>query len=180
MHSTNAHSHSPAYIWIAAMVETSLTSMIHLQEQNNSDLNGKSKSEQKQKLLQEQQKLLISELLSQQEGWFQLKDQFLFPDNPKELLNSERLAIANTNPIHHWFKPLDQNKVQKAKQWCWDKLCLILSIRIKGTNNFYIHHQLQQLNSPSSKIFLSYNKNDCYPSPLNFGCVLFTKAAATL
>ena len=120
-----------------------------------------SESKQKQKLLP-QQKPLISDHLSRQ-GWCLPKDQFLFSKTPQELLDktstvhlgnwiltrkpailkSERLtaaqAIANTNPVHHWFKPLVQRKFQKTKQWCQDKLLFDPFNKKKGTNNPTIH-----------------------------------------
>ena len=76
--------HSTEFIWTLTLVESSLTLMIQLWEQGNSNVHGNSESKQKQKLLQ-QQKLLISDLLSRQ-GWCLPRDQFLFPENPQELL----------------------------------------------------------------------------------------------
>ena len=42
------------------------------------------------------------------------------------ILTSERKAkaqaLANTQPIHYWFKPLAQRQLTKAKQWFRDKL----------------------------------------------------------
>ena len=51
--------------------------MIQLWEQRNSDMHGKSKTEEKQKLL-ERQKLVISDLISKQQTRCLPKDHFLF------------------------------------------------------------------------------------------------------
>ena len=67
------------------MVKTGLTVMIQSWEQHISNVHCRSASEQKQKLLH-QQRLLILDWLSRQHQCLP-KDQFLFQDNPQELLD---------------------------------------------------------------------------------------------
>ena len=87
----------------------------------------------------------IFDLLSRQTR-FLPRDQFLFPENPDDLLNksstvdlgnwiltrktailqsekqAQAQALATTHPIHHWFRPILQTRFNKAKQWFQDKL----------------------------------------------------------
>ena len=75
-----------------------------------------------------------------------MKDQFLFPNNPQELLDKastvalgnwiptrkaailksqcleQEQAITNMNPIHYWFKLIVPKKINQAKYWFRDKL----------------------------------------------------------
>ena len=64
------------------MIETGMTAMIQLWEQFNSDVHGKSNIEEKQKPKISD----ISDLLSRQQRCLP-KDHFLFPSDPKELLD---------------------------------------------------------------------------------------------
>ena len=95
LHDTFHPQENTASTWTASMIETGLKAMIQLWEQHNGDVYGKSKIEQKQKLL-EHQKLVISDLLSKQH-WCLPKDHFLFPSNPQRVIgqNLQTIELGN-------------------------------------------------------------------------------------
>ena len=81
----------------------------------NSDVHGKSDTEQTEKLLQHQ-KPLIPELLSRQHQCLP-KDQFLFPNNHQELLDKKSTEVFYMQVIQNWTFGARTYKRNQHTQW---------------------------------------------------------------
>jgi hypothetical protein len=132
------------YLWSASIVEFSLTHFISLWEQRNTDVHVTNCDQQQQ--FQKERHQNRARLLLAKQPLCRPSDHVLFPSDPEAFLTNStiqqlstwiatykqaidnstteasNLAVANTNPVTHYFPQLPSTNSSRSRQWHRDKL----------------------------------------------------------
>ena len=133
-----------AHSWAAMMVKTTLTQIIKLWYQRNDDVHENNAETRRQTKLERLRDTI--EYLFSMKPLCRTTDEFLFPEDPEELLECEDIErisrwiltrkpailhsvkkakesdTTNTNPIYNWFQPKNKAEFKRHMRWKRDQL----------------------------------------------------------